>query len=143
MNTACNSVLPSMKCFNCWLLGLVKWKIPYCWNNLKIQSKNRRKRCKIYTPNPHIHDRSLSWPGTCRNFKSGGGKTSFMGPNIPSLENEVVMQVFPHVSEMQTNNFWFNITCLTLMMWCFLLKSGSLVTCHQYVVSVDGTVICK
>ena len=38
-------------------------KIHHCRNGYKIQSENRRHRCKTDTPT-HIHDSSFSWFGT-------------------------------------------------------------------------------
>jgi hypothetical protein len=44
-------------------------KIPHSWNILKIKSKMVERGQS--TPLTHIHDRSLSWLGTCTTIESG------------------------------------------------------------------------
>jgi hypothetical protein len=45
-------------------------KIPHCQNISKIQLKNHRNKGKMYAPKIHIHDHSLSCPGTVKTCQS-------------------------------------------------------------------------
>jgi hypothetical protein len=44
-------------------------------------------RCKIDTPNAHIHDRSPYWLDTGTAIKMGGGVILFSGPKPSLLKN--------------------------------------------------------
>ena len=110
-----------------WPNKLKNKKISHCRNNSEIT-----ERCKMHTPNTHVHDRSLSWVDICTSINSGGFKLVLWAQICLLREMMRSCKCFSHLSKMPTltNSLIIkNAIILNIMHNIFNLRDTEVVIC--------------